>query len=213
MPHFRIERRHLKESRWPVAGVDEAGRGPLAGPVAVAAVILDPANLPRGLDDSKKLDETERERLYAIIMRKALCVSVALVSAREIDRVNIRQATLGGMRRALEGLSIRPAHALIDGNDVPKGLCCGAEFIIKGDGISFSIAAASSVAKVTRDRLMTRLALHYPHYGFDRHAGYATKAHLAALAAHGPCPYHRLSFSPLKPAVTEVSALDLFGDA
>jgi ribonuclease HII len=213
MPHFRIERRHLKDARWPVAGVDEAGRGPLAGPVAVAAVILDPANLPRGLNDSKQLDGAERERLYSIIMKKALCVSVALASAREIDEVNIRQATLGGMRRALAGLSTRPAHALIDGNDVPKDLCCSAEFIIKGDGISFSIAAASIIAKVTRDRLMKRLALYYPQYGFDRHAGYGTRAHLAAIATHGPCPYHRVSFSPLRPALTDVPVQSLFGDA
>ena len=209
MPHFRIERRHLKEGRWPVAGVDEAGRGPLAGPVAVAAVILDPENLPRGLDDSKQLGFDERERLYAIIMKKALCVSVALASSREIDIVNIRQATLGGMRRALAGLSIRPVHALIDGNDIPQNLCCQSEFVIKGDGISFSIAAASIVAKVTRDRLMKRLGALYPHYGFENHAGYATKAHLAALTAHGPCPYHRYTFSPLKPDGEPVVAPDL----
>lgn len=210
MPHFRIERRHLKEGRWPVVGVDEAGRGPLAGPVAVAAVILDPENLPRGLDDSKQLGFDERERLYAIIMKKALCVSVALASPREIDIVNIRQATLGGMRRALAGLSIRPVHALIDGNDIPQGLCCQSEFVIKGDGISFSIAAASIVAKVTRDRLMKRLGALHPLYGFENHAGYATKAHLAALTAHGPCPYHRYTFSPLKPDGEPAVAPDLF---
>jgi ribonuclease HII len=213
MPHFRIERRHLKEGRWPVAGVDEAGRGPLAGPVVVAAVILDPESLPRGLDDSKKLDAAERERLYGLILKKALGVSVALASPREIDALNIRQATLAGMRRSLAGLAIRPAHALIDGNDIPTGLCCSAEFIIKGDGLSVSIAAASIIAKVTRDRLMKRLALHYPHYGFDRHAGYGTKAHLAAIAMHGPCPYHRFSFSPLKPDAAVVPVQDLFGDA
>jgi len=199
MPHFRIERKHLKEGRWPVAGIDEAGRGPLAGPVAVAAVILDPENLPRGLDDSKQLAFEERERLYAIIMKKALCVSVSLSSPREIDTINIRQATLSGMRRALAGLSIRPVHALIDGNDIPQGLCCAAEYIIKGDGTSFSIAAASIVAKVTRDRLMKRLGAKFPHYGFENHAGYATKAHLSAINQHGPCAYHRHSFSPMKP--------------
>lgn len=213
MPHFRIERKHLKEGRWPVAGIDEAGRGPLAGPVAVAAVILDPENLPRGLDDSKQLALDERERLYAIIMKKALCVSVALASPAEIDRINIRQATLAAMRRAAAGLSLAPAHALIDGNDIPQGLCCQAEFIIKGDGTSFSIAAASIVAKVTRDRLMKRLALKYPHYGFENHAGYATKAHLAALAQHGPCPYHRHSFSPLKTGGEEAETLELFEEA
>lgn len=213
MPHFRIERRHFKEGRWPVAGIDEAGRGPLAGPVAVAAVILDPDNLPRGLDDSKQLDGAERERLYEIIMKKALSVSVALASPREIDAINIRQATLAAMRRAAAGLTLRPVHALIDGNDVPKGLCCQGEFVIKGDGISFSIAAASIIAKVTRDRLMRRLGALYPHYGFEQHAGYATKAHLAALAAHGPCPYHRFSFSPLKPGGEPIAAPDLFEEA
>ena len=213
MPHFRIERKHFKEGRWPVAGIDEAGRGPLAGPVAVAAVILDPANLPRGLDDSKQLGFDERERLYAIIMKKALCVSVALSSPREIDAINIRQATHSGMRRALAGLTLRPAHALIDGNDIPKGLCCPADYIIKGDAISFSIAAASIIAKVTRDRLMTRLGAKYPLYGFENHAGYATKAHLAAIAAHGPCPHHRYSFSPLKPSGEPVQAPDLFAGA
>jgi ribonuclease HII len=172
--------------------------------VSVAAVILDPDNLPRGLDDSKQLDHEERERLYAIIMKKALCVSVALASPREIDAVNIRQATLGAMRRAVAGLSIRPAHALVDGNDLPVGLCCPGDFVIKGDGISFSIAAASIVAKVTRDRLMVRLGKKFPHYGFGQHAGYGTKAHLAALTQHGPCPYHRFSFSPMKPGAEPV---------
>jgi ribonuclease HII len=213
MPHFRIERRHLKEGRWPVAGVDEAGRGPLAGPVSVAAVILDPENLPRGLDDSKQLDFGERERLYAIIMKKALCVSVAMGSPREIDGVNIRQATLGAMRRAIAGLSVRPVHALIDGNDIPPALCCTGEYVIKGDGISFSIAAASIVAKVTRDRLMKRLGAKYPLYGFETHAGYATRAHLAAIQAHGPCPYHRYSFSPMKPGGEAAQVPELLEDA
>lgn len=201
-PHFRIERRHLKEGRWPVAGIDEAGRGPLAGPVAVAAVILDPGNLPRGLNDSKVLDPAERERLYAIILAKALCVSVVLASAREIDRINIRQATLAGMRRAAAGLCLRPVHALVDGSDFPVGLCCPGETIVKGDGTSMSIAAASIVAKVTRDRLMQRLGQKHPAYGFGQHAGYATRAHLAALTQHGPSPFHRFSFSPLKPPQT-----------
>jgi ribonuclease HII len=213
MPHFRIERKCLKAGRWPVAGIDEAGRGPLAGPVSVAAVILDPDNLPRGLDDSKQLDHDERERLYAIIMKKALCVSVALASPREIDTVNIRQATLGAMRRAVAGLSIRPVHALVDGNDLPPGLCCAGEYVIKGDGISFSIAAASIVAKVTRDRLMKRLGVKFPQYGFGHHAGYATKAHLAALNEHGPCPYHRFSFSPMKPGAEPVVTDALLEDA
>ena len=210
MPHFRIERRHISQGLWPIAGIDEAGRGPLAGPVAVAAVILDPARLPRGLDDSKQLGERTREKLFDMIMQKALCVSIALASAREIDRVNIRQATLNAMRRAAAGLSITPAHVLIDGKDVPEGLTCSGQAIVKGDGTSLSIAAASIVAKVTRDRLMKRLAQHYPAYGFESHAGYGTRAHLAAIAEHGPCPYHRFSFSPLKPAAPEMD--DLFED-
>ncbi len=205
MAHFRIERRYLREGRWPIAGIDEAGRGPLAGPVAVAAVILNPDNLPRGLDDSKALSMDERERLYAQIMKKALAVSVALASAREIDRINIRQATLTAMCRAAKSLSIAPVHVLVDGNDVPKGLPCQGEAIVKGDATSFSIAAASIIAKVTRDRLMSRLAIRFPAYGFDSHAGYATKAHLAAIEAHGPCPYHRFSFSPLKPEAPEAA--------
>ncbi len=204
MAHFRIERSYLRAGRWPIAGIDEAGRGPLAGPVAVAAVILDPDNLPRGLDDSKVLSMDERERLYAQIMKKALCVSVALSSAREIDRINIRQATLTAMSRAAHGLSLKPMRVLVDGKDVPDGLPCEGEAIIKGDATSFSIAAASIIAKVTRDRLMNRLAIRFPAYGFDSHAGYGTKAHLAAIEAHGPCPYHRFSFSPLKPQATEL---------
>ena len=211
MAHFRIERRYWREGRWPVAGIDEAGRGPLAGPVAVAAVILDPEKLPRGLDDSKVLTEDDREHLYGEILKKALAVSVALASAREIDAVNIRQATLNAMSRAAQALSLAPVHVLVDGKDVPAGLPCTGEAIVKGDATSFSIAAASIIAKVTRDRLMKRLALHYPAYGFDRHAGYGTKAHLAAIEAHGPCPYHRFSFKPLKPEeALPAPAPDLF---
>jgi ribonuclease HII len=212
MAHFRIERRYLREGRWPIAGIDEAGRGPLAGPVAVAAVILNPDNLPRGLDDSKVLTESDRERLYEQILKKALAVSVALASAAEIDRINIRQATLDAMSRAAKSLSLAPVHVLVDGKDVPAGLPCQGEAIVKGDATSFSIAAASIIAKVTRDRLMKRLAMRYPAYGFESHAGYGTKAHLAAIAEHGPCPYHRFSFSPLKPAEPiPAPKPDLFG--
>ena len=197
MPHFRLERRRATEGRWPVAGIDEVGRGPLAGPVAAAAVILDPRNLPRGLDDSKKLGAAERERLYEIVLAKALAVGVAFASAVEIDRINIRQATHLAMRRALAALALDPAHALIDGDDLPVDLRCSGETLVRGDGISMSIAAASIVAKVTRDRLMQRVALRHPQYGFETHVGYATRAHLAALRAHGPTPYHRMTFSPL----------------
>jgi ribonuclease HII len=197
MPHFRFERRLAAEGQWPVAGVDEAGRGPLAGPVAAAAVILDPENLPRGIDDSKKLDIRERERLYRVIFAKALAISVAFASTLEIDRLNIRQATHLAMRRALTALAITPVYALVDGDDLPSGLPCSGHTIIGGDGASISIGAASIVAKVTRDRLMRRLASRVPQYGFETHVGYGTRAHLQALRVHGPSPYHRMSFSPL----------------
>lgn len=178
-----------------MAGIDEAGRGPLAGPVAAAAVILDPGNLPKNLDDSKKLAPAVRERLFDVVMERAIAVGVAFASVAEIDSINIRQATHLAMRRALSALAIAPAHALIDGNDLPAGLICAAEAIIGGDALCMSISAASIIAKVTRDRLMARLAAHYPQYGFERHMGYATRAHIEALRAHGPCRWHRMSFS------------------
>lgn len=195
-PDFRVERKLLKRDIWPVAGIDEAGRGPLAGPVAAAAVVLDPRNLPRGVNDSKQLEPDERERLYEEIMLRAVAVTVAFATAAEIDRINIRQATFSAMRRALAALSVAPRHVLIDGNDLPPNLCCASEAIIKGDAAVLSIAAASIVAKVTRDRLMRRLCGHYPVYRFSDHYGYATQKHLAAIAEHGPCPFHRQSFRP-----------------
>ncbi|MGA2639068.1 ribonuclease HII [Methylocella sp.] len=197
-PDFRLERRLLKRGVWPVAGVDEAGRGPLAGPVAAAAVILDPQNLPRGLNDSKLLTPDAREKLFEAIMARALAVAVGFATAAEIDAINIRQATFIAMRRALAALAESPAYVLVDGNDLPESLCCSGETIVKGDGAILSIAAASIVAKVARDRLMRRLCAVHPAYGFSRHVGYATEAHLAAIEAHGPCPYHRLSFSPFR---------------
>lgn len=199
-PHFRYERQLVKKSVWPVAGMDEVGRGPLAGPVAAAAVILNPARLPRGVNDSKALTAEERETAYEDIMRHALAVSVAFASAAEIDAINIRQASLAAMRRALAALAVAPHYVLVDGNDLPKTLCCAGETIVGGDARSLSIAAASIVAKVTRDRLMARLCGLFPVYGFSRHVGYATPEHLAAIAKYGPCPYHRLSFSPFKVA-------------
>jgi ribonuclease HII len=195
-PDFRVEASLLKRGIWPVAGIDEAGRGPLAGPVAAAAVILDPRTLPHGINDSKRLTANERERLYEEITLHAIAVAVAFASAAEIDRINIRQATFSAMRGALFALSVAPRHVLIDGNDLPPGLCLPAEAIVKGDAAISSIAAASIVAKVTRDRLMRRLCRRYPAYRFSEHFGYATKAHLAAIAVHGPCPFHRLSFRP-----------------
>ena len=195
-PDFRVERGLLKRGIWPVAGIDEAGRGPLAGPVAAAAVILDPRRLPRGLNDSKQLTPEDRECLYEDILRQALAVAVAFATAAEIDRLNIRQANFLAMRRALMALPMAPSHVLIDGNDLPPNLPNPAETIIKGDTLSASIAAASIIAKVSRDRLMRRLCVHYPVYRFSTHFGYATKIHLAAIAEHGPCPFHRLSFRP-----------------
>jgi ribonuclease HII len=195
-PDFRVERSLLKRGIWPVAGIDEAGRGPLAGPVAAAAVILNPRSLPRGLNDSKQLTPEARDRLYEEILRHALAVAVAFATAAEIDRINIRQATFAAMRRALTALPAAPRHVLIDGNDLPPDLGPPAETVIKGDAVIASIAAASIIAKVTRDRLMRRLCVHYPAYRFSQHFGYATKIHLAAIAAHGPCPFHRLSFRP-----------------
>ncbi len=193
-PHFEFEQEAIARGcRW-VAGVDEVGRGPLAGPVGVAAVILEPDDLPEGLDDSKALPEAKREALRPIIFAKAVSVSVAFASAEEIDRFNIRGATLRAMARAVGALHVRPGLALIDGRDVPDGLICPARAIVGGDALSMSIAAASIVAKTIRDSLMRNLGRDYPGYGFDGHAGYATAFHRSALMSLGPCPYHRRSF-------------------
>ena len=180
-----------------VAGVDEAGRGPLAGPVSVAAVILDPSRPIAGLDDSKKLSERKREALYPLIVERALAWHVEFVDAGEIDALNILQATLTGMRRALLALAPAAQFARIDGNRLPGDLPCPAEAIVGGDAIEPAIMAASILAKVARDRAMCALHLQYPQYGFDRHKGYPSPDHLAALAMHGPCPQHRRSFAPV----------------
>ena len=182
-----------------IAGVDEAGRGPLAGPVAVAAVVFDP-DRPRinGLDDSKQLTADRREQLYARITERALAWHVVLVTPAEIDHLNIFQATMLGMRRAVEGVAHVAGHARIDGNRLPKGLPCTAEAIVGGDAIDRAIMAASIVAKVTRDRYMVELHARHPEYGFDQHKGYSTPMHLAALRTHGPCPEHRRSFAPVR---------------
>ncbi len=181
-----------------IAGVDEAGRGPLAGPVTVAAVILDPTHPIAGLNDSKQLSERKREALYPLILERALAWRIEFVEADEIDRLNILQATLTGMQRALEGLAITPQHALIDGNRIPNHLPCPATAIIGGDASGPAISAASILAKVSRDRRMLELHAHYPHYGFDRHKGYPSAAHRAALLTHGPCPEHRRSYAPVR---------------
>lgn len=182
-----------------IAGVDEAGRGPLAGPVSVAAVILDPSRPKiRGLDDSKKLTEAKREALYEKIVERALAYCVVLVTADEIDRINIFQATMTGMCRALAGLTPSAHEALIDGNALPRELPCAGRAIIGGDGIEPAISAASILAKVSRDRWMVELDREYPGYGFAEHKGYATPFHLDALKRLGPCPQHRRSFAPVK---------------
>lgn len=180
-----------------VAGVDEAGRGPLAGPVVAAAVILDPARPIDGLNDSKKLSAAARERLAIEIREKSLAWAVAEASAEEIDRINILQATFLAMRRAVGDLGIAAERVVIDGNKVPPGLPCPGEAVVKGDGKIAAIAAASILAKTHRDALMVQLALDFPQYGFERHMGYPTAAHFAALNAHGPCPAHRRSFAPV----------------
>jgi ribonuclease HII len=206
-PDFAIEARARAAGRWPVAGLDEAGRGPLAGPVVAAAVILDPDRIPDGLDDSKRLDAAAREALHAEIMASAISVSVASVAARAIDEINILRASLEAMRRALAGLSVAPLLALADGRDVPPGLPCEGRAVVKGDQISQSIAAASIVAKVTRDAMMRRCCAVHPAYGFSSHMGYATVQHRAAIAAHGAAPrLHRLSFSPFKMDAAEGEA-------
>ena len=181
-----------------VAGVDEAGRGPLAGPVAVAAVILRPGHGLDGLDDSKRLTEARREALYPQILAGALAWRVEFVQCAEIDALNILQATLAGMCRALRGLSPAAQRARIDGNQLPRDLPCPAEAVVGGDALEPAIMAASILAKVSRDRLMRELHLEYPQYGFDRHKGYPSRDHLAALEAHGPCPHHRRSFRPVQ---------------
>ena len=181
----------------PVCGVDEAGRGPWAGPVSAGAVILDPANVPAGLDDSKKLTAKARERLEIEIKATALAWGVGLASPQEIDEINILQATGLAMRRAMAALKITPAFALVDGNyrfDLP----CPLQPIVKGDALSASIAAASILAKVERDRIMMAADLDYPEYGFAGHKGYHAASHVAALKAHGPCPIHRMSWAPIR---------------
>ena len=179
-----------------IAGVDEAGRGPLAGPVVAAAVILDARNPIAGLADSKKLTALRREKLYDEIHAKALCCSIALASVEEIDRLNILQATLLAMKRAVEGLRLKPNKVLVDGNRLPT-LAIRAEAIVKGDALVPAISAASILAKVYRDRWCVEFDLQYPQYGFAGHKGYGTAEHLAALRLHGACPQHRRSFAPV----------------
>jgi ribonuclease HII len=179
-----------------VAGVDEAGRGPLAGPVVAAAVILDDLNPIRGLNDSKKLSAKRREALFDEIRARALCFAIAEASVQEIDQINILQATLLAMKRAVEALRLPPKLVLVDGNRLPT-LSIRAEAIVQGDALVPAISAASILAKVHRDRLCQAMHQRYPVYGFDQHKGYGTVQHLAALQAHGPADCHRLTFAPV----------------
>ena len=183
------------------AGVDEAGRGPLAGPVVVAAVILDPARRIEGIADSKILSAARREALDAQIREHALAFSVVEIGVDDIDRLNILQATLLGMSRALAALTPAPRLALLDGNHVPKNLGCAARAIVNGDGLEPAIGAASILAKVARDRILCEFEVRYPGYGFARHKGYPTPEHFAALQRLGPCAAHRRSFAPVQRAL------------
>ena len=196
MPHYIYESRLLKTMPGPICGVDEAGRGPLAGPVVAAAVILDRARIPKDLNDSKKLDEETRETLFSRIMDMAAAVGVGQASVEEIDLVNIRQATHLAMARAVRSLQITAAFALVDGNDAPA-LPCKCDTLVKGDGRSVSIAAASIIAKVTRDRLMRRLHDEHPGYNWRSNKGYGTPDHYSGLKRHGVTAHHRRSFAPI----------------
>lgn len=181
-----------------IAGVDEAGRGPLVGSVVAAAVILDPNNPIEGLNDSKKLSEKKREKLFIEIQEKALAWAIAEASAAEIDEHNILQASLLAMRRAVEALSIQPEHVLVDGNKIPQGLTMSCDAVVGGDALHPEISAASILAKVTRDRQMVEMDQKYPQFGFAKHKGYPTKAHFEAIALHGVIDEHRRSFGPVK---------------
>ena len=181
-----------------IAGVDEAGRGPLVGSVVAAAVILDPNNPIDGLNDSKKLTEKKREKLFIEIQEKALAWAIAEASHEEIDQINILQASLLAMRRAVEALQLQPEHVLVDGNKVPQGLSMSCDAVVGGDALHAEISAASILAKVTRDREMVVLDQQYPHFGFAKHKGYPTKAHFEAIAEHGVIDQHRRSYAPVK---------------
>lgn len=184
-----------------IAGVDEAGRGPLVGSVVAAAVILDPNNPIEGLNDSKKVSEKKREKLFIEIKEKALAWAIAEASHTEIDELNILQASLLAMRRAVEALNIKPEHVLVDGNKVPQGLTMSCDAIVGGDALHAEISAASILAKVTRDHDMVALDEKYPQYGFAKHKGYPTKAHFEAIEEHGVIDQHRRSYAPVKKAL------------
>ena len=208
MPDFEIENSY----RGLVVGVDEAGRGPWAGPVVAGAVIVLDKNLSpillNGLDDSKKLSEKKRERLFDELFAEQqngkLCIGIGQASCEEIDRLNILQATFLAMKRATENLSAKPDMAIIDGNRIPTDFICPVKCVIKGDAKSLSISAASIVAKVYRDRIMKELAQKYPHYGFEKNAGYGTKAHIEGLKQYGITPEHRKSYKPIQEVIKNI---------
>ena len=200
VPCFDLEAAMMEQYQGPVAGIDEAGRGPWAGPVVVAAVILNPDRIPEGLNDSKLMTPEAREDRYAEIIATS-CVAIAIGHVGRIDRDNILQASLWGMRVAYRALQVPVASALIDGNIVPRRFPCPASAIVGGDGLSVSVAAASIVAKVTRDRLMIKLSRRYRRYGWESNKGYGTPEHAAAIKKHGVCTHHRRSFSPIEEAL------------
>ena len=193
MDWLEFEKEALAKGYKSVCGVDEAGRGPLPGPVCAAAVILPEGVIIDGVNDSKKLSEKKRESLFDVIREQALSYSIAYATVDEIEEINILNATMLAMRRAIDGLDIKADYAMIDGNKIPP-IDIDAECIVKGDAKSMSIACASILAKVSRDRLLYKYAEEYPMYGFDKHKGYGTKAHREAILKYGPCPYHRKSF-------------------
>ncbi|MGE0023543.1 MAG: ribonuclease HII [Hyphomicrobium sp.] len=205
VPTFELEAAELTLAGGPIAGIDEAGRGPWAGPVVAAAVVLDPDRIPQGIDDSKALDPEERERLYARIMATAIAVGVGIGEVDRIERDNILAATMWAMAEATSQLACRPRLALIDGNRAPR-LRCEARTIVKGDAKCLSIAAASIIAKVTRDRMMIALAREVPGYGFERHKGYGTPEHRAALIRLGLSPHHRRTWKPVQLALGLIEA-------
>lgn len=203
-PSLRFEKRAQRRGAGIVAGVDEVGRGPLAGPVVVAAVILNRRKIPEGINDSKVLTADRREQLYSAILASGASVSVVAAPTSIIFELNILHASLWAMQRAIHALPVAPDHVLVDGNVVPKGLPCKGEAIVDGDALSLSIAAASIVAKVTRDRMCALMHCEEPHFGFDSHKGYSAAAHFRALEAHGPGRFHRMDFAPCIEAETRL---------
>jgi ribonuclease HII len=207
LPDLTLEKRAIRRGATIVAGVDEVGRGPLAGPVVVAAVILNRRKVPAGLNDSKVLTADRRAALYDEILASGAIVSVVSAPPKIIAEINILHAALWAMRRAVMGLSLAPDHVLVDGNIVPRGLPCAGEAVLGGDGLSVSIAAASIVAKVTRDRMCQVMHCEEPQFGFAGHKGYSAAAHFAALDAHGPGRYHRMDFAPCIEAASRLNAV------